>query len=450
MLRNPILVFTLFCTVAVFVVAEPNMTAAAQSDGGSCITAQCHAKLDKEKYVHGPVAAGECLVCHGESPEHKDNPKKNKFPATIRVADTCYECHEKFPSRKMLHSPVAEGDCTACHSPHASANKFLLRAKGGQLCFTCHDDSIVEKKYVHGPAAVGGCITCHEAHSADFDKMLRAEGPSLCYGCHSDKEEMFNAADNVHPPVAQDCVQCHNPHSAEKQFMLRNKAPELCLGCHEQKKKQLANIAVKHRALESGKSCLNCHNAHMSNIPNLLLLEPLDLCLNCHDRTYKRKDGKPLTNMKKLLAENENHHGPILQKDCSGCHDPHGSEYFRILKKPYPETFYKSFDPKNYELCFSCHEETIVLAPETDKLTNFRNGSQNLHFLHVNKSVKGRTCRACHETHASNFPKHIREAVPFGAWELPINYEKTKTGGSCAPGCHKAMNYDRKRKAFNE
>jgi hypothetical protein len=63
----------------------------------------------------------------------------------------------------------------------------------------------------------------------------------------------------------------------------------------------------------------------------------------------------------------------------------------------------------------------------------------------VNRERKGRTCRACHETHASNKAKHIRDSVPFGpgGWELPIGYEKTATGGSCAPGCHSAYTYDR-------
>jgi predicted CXXCH cytochrome family protein len=154
--------------------------------------------------------------------------------------------------------------------------------------------------------------------------------------------------------------------------------------------------------------------------------------------------------MKKWLEENTDHHGPIKQKDCSGCHDPHGSENFRILRNPYPPTFYKPFAVENYNLCFGCHEKSLVLDPETTRLTNFRNGGTNLHFTHVNKAVKGRTCRACHETHASNFPKHIREAVPFGAWELPVNFQKTETGGSCTPGCHKVKKYDRVKKEINE
>ena len=421
----------------------------AQESGATCITTECHAKFAAEKYVHGPVVSGACGVCHGEAPKHKDNPKKYKFGNIKRVADVCYTCHEQIPPRKMMHQPVADGDCTACHNPHGSPNKYFLRAKGGKLCFSCHDERLVGKPFVHGPAAAGGCVVCHNPHSADYDKLLKADGSSLCFECHTDKKEALDKAEYVHTAVQEGCIECHDPHSEFQKFMLKEKTPDLCFSCHEDKKEQLANVKVKHRAVEMGKNCLNCHDPHMSNFANNLLKEPLDLCLSCHDRTYQRKDGKVLTNMKKLLEENKEHHGPIREKDCSGCHDPHGSNNFRILKKPYPATFYAPFAPENYALCFSCHEESIVLEPETDKLTNFRNGTENLHYLHVNKPVKGRTCRACHETHASNFPKHIRESVPFGAWEIELKFEKTSTGGSCTPGCHKTKKYDRVHREVN-
>lgn len=415
----------------------------------SCITAKCHAQMEKEKFVHGPVAAGECTICHGASPKHKDAPEKNKFGEIENITEKCYSCHEKFKVKEFMHTPVEEGECLACHSPHGSPYKFQLVAKGGELCFNCHDEDIVAKEYVHGPAAVGGCVACHDPHTADFAKNLRAQGPTLCFMCHTDKAEAVHGAEYVHQPVADDCTNCHNPHSAPKQFMLDAEAPVLCLDCHDEKKEEIASASVKHGALETGRTCQNCHDPHVSDIGKNLIMEPMDLCLSCHNKEYKTEDGNEIMDMKKWLAENTDQHGPIKQKDCSGCHNPHGSNNFRILRNPYPPTFYKPFAVENYNLCFGCHEKTIVLNPETTKLTNFRNGKENLHFKHVNKPIKGRTCRACHETHASNFPKHIREAVPFGAWDLPVNYQKTETGGSCQPGCHKLKKYDRVKKEIN-
>jgi predicted CXXCH cytochrome family protein len=160
----------------------------------------------------------------------------------------------------------------------------------------------------------------------------------------------------------------------------------------------------------------------------------------CHDKPLDTPNGK-IMNMQEYLISNKDAHGPIKQKDCSACHNPHGSDNFRILRKYFPPKFYAPFDVKNYELCFTCHEKTLVLDPRTTTLTGFRNGDQNLHYVHVHKE-KGRTCRACHDAHATNNPKHIRDGVPFGTWELPINYRKTANGGSCLPGCHQRFTYD--------
>ena len=36
----------------------------------------------------------------------------------------------------------------------------------------------------------------------------------------------------------------------------------------------------------------------------------------------------------------------------------------------------------------------------------------------------------------------MTDKVPFGGWEIPIQFEQAATGGSCAPGCHKPRAYD--------
>jgi predicted CXXCH cytochrome family protein len=143
-------------------------------------------------------------------------------------------------------------------------------------------------------------------------------------------------------------------------------------------------------------------------------------------------------------------HGPIADGNCAGCHQPHGSDNTRLLQKSYPESFYKGFNTKDYDLCFSCHDKQLATLEQTANLTNFRNGERNLHFVHVNKSDRGRSCRACHEVHASAQPLHIRESVPYGSWKMPINYKRTESGGSCAPGCHKQFGYDRVNPVSND
>lgn len=433
--------------LALLLTVERNKVSAQEEP--SCVRSSCHATMGKDRFVHGPVAAGECAVCHGESLKHSEDPKKFRFGQVKKTPDLCFDCHDPFKKKAFAHAPYQEGECLSCHNPHGSPNKYQLVAQGSELCFTCHDRELTGQAFVHGPAAVGSCTACHDPHTADYEKNLRAQQPDLCYRCHTDKADSIRGAQFVHKPVAEKCTNCHNPHSNTKQYMLAADAPDLCLGCHKEKKDYLAQVTTKHGALSVDKSCLNCHDPHSSNIARNLRMPVMDLCLSCHDREYAQPNGKTLLNMKKWLADNHDHHGPIRQKDCSGCHNPHGSGNFRILRNPYPQTFYESFSPEKYDLCFGCHEKSMVLTAETTTLTNFRNGSTNLHYVHVNKTTKGRTCRACHETHASNFPKHIRESVPFGGWELPVNYQKTETGGGCSPGCHVTRKYDREKKVVN-
>ncbi len=251
---------------------------------------------------------------------------------------------------------------------------------------------------MHGPIAVGVCAMCHNPHQSDFPKMLNAAGNAVCYICHTDKAETFKGKKFMHNPVKEQCTGCHNPH--------------------------------------------------VSDYVKQLVKQPVDTCMMCHDKPLDTPGGR-IINMKEYLARNREYHSPIQQNDCSACHNTHGSDNFRILRKYFPQAFYASFDPKNYELCFNCHEKTLVLDPKTTTLTGFRNGDQNLHFVHVNKEVKGRTCRACHDAHATNNPKHIRDAVPFGAWGLPVGFVKTEDGGSCLPGCHQKFEYRRTAPAKN-
>ena len=146
------------CLIILMIVVEvtefSERSASAQEKGNtdpktSCITAQCHTTMGEEKYTHGPVAVGECAICHGTAPRHKDKPERNKFAPIADAGTICFECHDKFKASKFMHTSVAEGECVSCHNPHGSDFKFLLLSKGEEICVTCHDDKIVKAKFVH-------------------------------------------------------------------------------------------------------------------------------------------------------------------------------------------------------------------------------------------------------------------------------------------------------------
>lgn len=440
------LIFSLIlCFVAISVAFIREKGAVAQQPTkDSCITDKCHSRMGKDKFVHGPVAVGECMVCHkGEADKHRLSPAKIKFAPIKKVSDLCFQCHDRVDAMNTVHPPVKEGICTSCHSPHESPYKFQLYEQPPKLCFRCHDKKIAQGKFIHGPIAVGGCVICHNPHQSNFPRMLKAAGNDVCFTCHTDKAEAFKEKKFLHKPVKEKCINCHSPHAGDYKYNFKvDGTRDLCFGCHKDKKEWVAKVKTKHGGLDTERHCLACHDPHVSNYIKQLVGQPMDVCMKCHDKPLDTPTGKIL-NMKDYLAKNKDFHGPIRQKDCSACHNTHGSDNFRMLRKYFPPVFYAPFDPKNYELCFSCHEKTLVLDPKTTTLTGFRNGDQNLHFVHVNKPDKGRTCRACHDAHATTNPKHIRNAVPFGAWEIPINYTRTADGGGCLPGCHGPKKYNR-------
>ena len=129
--------------------------------------------MGKDTFVHMPVADGDCNVCHGEAPGHGGNPDKYRFGEIKAPGDLCFECHDRFKTRKFIHEPVKEGECTACHSPHGSPYKFQLVESESNLCFNCHDNEIISGKFIHGPADAGGCKACHDPHTADYEKNLK-------------------------------------------------------------------------------------------------------------------------------------------------------------------------------------------------------------------------------------------------------------------------------------
>lgn len=429
--------------VAVPIFSSPSRSAA-QTEG--CVSQTCHASMGKDKTVHSPVKEGMCTACHTVA---DDPQKKTKHPGNLIItlvqqgADLCGMCHEPKGNKKVVHAPIQGGDCTSCHNPHQSQHKGMLKDAVPNLCFQCHSDSIVKQQTVHPPVAAGDCSVCHDNHASNFPGRLLQEGNALCFQCHSDKEEGLNTKKTAHFPVKQSCIQCHNPHSSPAPAMLSAPVPDLCANCHPNEVMQRQRAATKHAPMGDQKSCKNCHDPHFADQPRLLLTAQKALCLACHDRELETGKGK-IANMKALLDANNNAHGPLKTGDCAACHNPHGSDYWRILVKYYPADFYTPFAEGKYALCFSCHDKAAFTERLTTQATGFRNKDLNLHFVHVNKTAKGRTCRACHEVHAdSNQPKHVRQTLNFSSWSMPLNFIPGKNGGSCQPGCHGEKQYSR-------
>lgn len=405
-----------------------------------CVTAKCHPGVKQFKVLHGPVNVNACDACHTLTSAEKHTFK----PARGRTA-TCTFCHKTQMTGPVVHKPVQTGNCLPCHDPHGASNKQFLRGTSmNDLCTSCHKSVMAGKVKVHGPAAAGACGACHQAHAAQYPKLLVAKGRDLCLGCHAEMKRQIAQAKVKHKAVEADCLKCHDAHASDFPMQTRQAPLELCTAsCHEKIKIAAKDSKYKHGVILTDQACLNCHTAHGGELASLMRTTPVKSCMKCHDKKVDARGGRVIQPVPEVLDPLKIKHGPVRQGNCGGCHEVHGSNVSRLLAKPYSESFYESFALDKYEMCFDCHNKQLVLMKTTSGVTSFRNGSTNLHYVHVNKVRQGRSCRACHSTHASTNPMHIRESVPYGSWKLPVRFTPTKTGGSCLTGCHRQFAYDR-------
>ena len=412
----------------------------------TCITAECHTEYGKMAEVHGPVALGDCKSCHKPL-----NEQEHTYKLAREGADLCHYCHLDQTAGKHLHNPLqGDGGCIQCHDPHGSDFKFFLSSRTvAESCRECHEVA-KDMKFLHGPLAAGECTVCHDPHGSDYENLLATEPNDFCFSCHVVTQNELKQFEFVHEPARGACTGCHDSHGANNAQLLVEDAPKLCYSCHEDIQTMAETSKYKHSAVTEPGGCLSCHTPHASTVRRGLKASPMELCLKCHDKEIKVDKNKAIGSFAAQIKDKQFLHGPVAEKDCEGCHVTHGSEYFHLLAKDYPEQYYAPFSIDNYALCFSCHSESIVLTRETTDLTDFRNGTTNLHFLHINQENRGRTCRSCHATHASNQPRHIRRSVPYGKWELPVGFTKLETGGACESGCHLPYTYDRENPVDNK
>lgn len=301
------------------------------------------------------------------------------------------------------------------------------------VCRSCHPDK-VSGVSVHPSATAGECLGCHALVPGRRHPQMTASvqlvegGTKLCKTCHS----TFLAGRSVHNPVAAgECGACHEVHRSRFKKLLKSPVTELCVTCHH----AAITGKVVHAPVAAG-DCLGCHEPHHSSNRRLLKERGASLCFNCH---------------RKSIAEGESVHQPVAEGDCMGCHTPHASAEKGLLVRHYAEGMYLPYRDDQYALCYGCHTPLLAQEERTLSRTAFRNGDLNLHAAHVNLPDHGRSCKVCHDPHASSQPSLLKRRITgYGRWEIPLSYTRGVAGGTCMVGCHKTRMYDRLSPVMNE
>jgi predicted CXXCH cytochrome family protein len=115
----------------------------------------------------------------------------------------CLACHEDVTTttdQTLLHTPVRNGECLKCHSPHYSSKENMLSKNfenedgyvknvesSFELCLSCHTP-MKESKFRNGEKNLHethikakfndkerGCVVCHEVHKSTQHMLIRTK-----------------------------------------------------------------------------------------------------------------------------------------------------------------------------------------------------------------------------------------------------------------------------------
>lgn len=196
------------------------------------------APLEFQAYRIHPALDDGCEGCHAVD--------GGKLKAKGQK-EACYACHENFEKqeegkKKYVHSPVAAGECTGCHDPHFAARPKLQKLEKG--CLECHDPQ-PETASVHLPVKERQCTGCHSPHASVVPKQILRAGNDLCLGCHGKLRSHHpfglggkrQVVTRVPPDIPRNsdefaCQACHLPHQSAERRLFRKSQGDLCRTCH--------------------------------------------------------------------------------------------------------------------------------------------------------------------------------------------------------------------------
>jgi predicted CXXCH cytochrome family protein len=289
-------------------------------------------------------------------------------------------------NKAVVHQPVREGECLACHDPHASDQPGLLNARSAETCFSCHSGLPKKFKNTHQPYAQGKCASCHAAHQSDNRGLLVKEPTTLCLGCHS--LQSIGGKHRNFPGELRNCGSCHSPHGSDNPGLIRNvlhdpyaagcgdchvgNAPvgiDTCLNCHEDVESQMAS-SHNHLVRYGKNGCIACHSPHAGDDKRLLNGSDRYVCSTCHLDTFQRSDSA--------------HYKHVSTSTCADCHAPHGSNHPNMIKAPINQ------------VCAPCHEQHSQFThPIGEDVFDPR-------------TLQMMTCSSCHATKGTQHESHLR------------------------------------------
>jgi predicted CXXCH cytochrome family protein len=123
-------------------------------------------------WVHKPYADGKCSECHGGNVN-----TTSSFESFQKVgSDVCLKCHKaELQKFTVMHGPVTAGECLLCHAPHESTVHGMLNDNAPAVCAKCHDRELLSSKPPEHQLPNSQCLQCHVGHGGPKHNLLRID-----------------------------------------------------------------------------------------------------------------------------------------------------------------------------------------------------------------------------------------------------------------------------------
>ena len=169
-----------------------------------------HANFARSAHAENNVS---CVSCHDVHNSKEESLLK------APQAKLCFQCHTDVKSAFSMpfHHKVNEGvvQCSDCHDPHGTFGKANLKSTAAQtqVCTKCHSEMAGPFVYEHAPIKAEGCTACHTPHGSANARLLKRPSVNLvCVECHSPSPNFTAGSDNHNQNSASinTCTICHS------------------------------------------------------------------------------------------------------------------------------------------------------------------------------------------------------------------------------------------------
>lgn len=272
----------------------------------------CHDTGDEDlvaSHLGADLARLACTACH--SPHGTGHPTllaENLHYPVLDGCDTCHEgahdqlmeggesdlcliCHDDIgelaATAEVPHGALDLGACKDCHNPHASPQKWLVKAPGAGPCADCHDEQVAGPEEVaHGVIDLVGCYACHEPHGGSGEKLLRASGPGLCLSCHDRSTLRIDADQPTVTLLDRFEIPTENAVAATRIVLSANKTSNHPVGNHPVAGDFTPSDHPRRSVnFEGSLECLTCHDPHKGRSALILRWDAAtatEACGACH------------------------------------------------------------------------------------------------------------------------------------------------------------------------